>query len=267
MTGGGNWMKTGRALLLSVLVLHFSGLSCVAEADALHEASVVALNDRATETVPLRSTDRLLEASGAVRLERKGGTTEIEVELDSMKPAVLFGGDYNTYVLWVVPPGGPAANVTEITLDGSRATAHAATSAPEFAILVTAEPHYLVGAPSAFLVLENEPGASGRKVEQPLIEGVYNFDRSSLDDVKRAKGRVHTEVRQAVTAVRLAQRAGAPSLASPEFAQARRALQRTITLWKERTDRAEIAAQARETVRLAVAAQRLAHDRALQGNP
>jgi hypothetical protein len=260
-------MQIGRALLLSVLVLHFFGLSRFAEADALHEASVVVLTDRATETVPLRSTDRLPEASGAVRLERKGGTTEIEVELDSMKPAVLFGGDYNTYVLWVVPPGGPAENVAEITLDSSRATAHAVTSAPEFAILVTAEPHYLVSAPSSFLVMENEPGASGRKVKQPLIEGLYNFDRSSLADVKSAKGKVHTEVKQAVTAVRLAQRAGAPTLASPEFAQAHRALKRTIALWQERTDRAEIAAHARETVRLAVAAQRLAHHRALQGTP
>jgi hypothetical protein len=111
--------------------------------------------------------------------------------------------------------------------------------------------------------LENKPDPQGRVVDQPLIEGVYNFARSTLDDHKEAKGKVHSEVRQAFTAVRLAERAGAANLASQELASARRALQETLALWKERKDRTEIAAQARETVRLAVAAQHLAQERAL----
>src|SRR5204863_405424 len=83
------------------------------------------------------STDRLPEASGAVRVERKGGTTELEVEVDSMKPASLFGGDYNTYVLWVVPPRGAAENRGEFVLDGSRSSLRTSTGEPSFTLLAT----------------------------------------------------------------------------------------------------------------------------------
>src|SRR5207249_7056046 len=88
------------------------------------------------------------------------------------------------------------------------ATLAASTDATSFAVLVTAEPHFLVSAPSAFVVLENRPARQAPGIRYQLLEGVYNFERSSLDDVKPAKGRVHTEVKQAFTAVRLAQRAG-----------------------------------------------------------
>jgi hypothetical protein len=213
----------------------------------------------------LRSTDRLPEASGAVRVERKGGTTGLEVEVDSMKPASLFGGDYNTYVLWVVPPGGAAENLGEIALDGSHGKVQVSTGATSFALLITAEPHYLVSSPSAFVVLENKR-MGHPTIQYRVLEGVYNFNRATLDNEKEAKGVVHSEVRQAVTAFRLAQRAGAQDWALTEYRRAERALNQTLALWHERVDRNEIAEQARETVRLAVAAQRLATDRELQAS-
>jgi hypothetical protein len=182
-----------------------------------------------------------------------------------MKPASLVGGDYNTYVLWVVPPGGRAENLGELQLDGERAALAASTDATSFAVLVTAEPHFLVSAPSAFVVLENRPARQAPGIRYQLLEGVYNFERSSLDDVKPAKGRVHTEVKQAFTAVRLAQRAGAARLAPEELNEAQRALDETFDLWRRRVDRMEIATQAHETVRLALTAQRLAEDRAFLG--
>jgi hypothetical protein len=130
---------------------------------------------------------------------------------------------------------------------------------------VTAEPHYLVNTPSPFVVLENKPDVSAPEIHYAVLEGVYNFNRSTLADLKPARGRVHTDVRQAFTAVRLAQRAGAPTVASEEFTRAELALEQTLNLWHQHAAHNEIAAQARETVRLAVAAQRLATDRGLQG--
>lgn len=212
----------------------------------------------------LRSTDRLPEASGVVRVERKGGTTEVDLEVDSMKPASLFGGDYNTYVLWAVPPQGLAENLGEIPLNGNYGTLRASTPATAFAILVTAEPHFLVSTPSAFVILQNKPGARASEIRYPVVEGVYNFERSTLTNSKEAKGKVYTDVRQAFTAMRLAQRAGAPRLAGDAFARAEHALDRTLSLSHQGVDHNEIAAQARETVRLAVAAQHLATDRGLQ---
>jgi len=257
-------MRFGRAVLLGVVVWHISGDTSTAKPNAIREGSVMFCPQGSIQRISLRSTERLPEASGAVRLERKGGTTALEVEIDSMKPASLFGGDYNTYVLWVVPPRGPAENRGELVLDGSRGKIRVSTAAPSFALLITAEPHYLVNSPSAFVILENERRASVSPVRYPVLEGVYNFERATLDNEKEAKGAVHSEVRQAFTAVRLAQRAGAADVAGVEFQRAEEALNHTLVLWHQHGNRNEIAAQARETVRLAVAAQRLAMDHGLQ---
>src|SRR5262245_34645272 len=254
-------MRIRHAVLFGALGLALLGREGVAKNSTVRVA-MVACAEGKSERVPLRSTDRAPGASGAARLERKGGTTRIEVDVNSIEPASLFGGDYNTYVLWVVPPRGPAENVGELILEDDHARVVASTPSDEVGILVTAEPHFLVTTPSAFVVLANEQTTNSRIIEQPIVEGIYNFHRSTLDDLKEAKGKVHTEVRQAFTAVRLAQRAGAATLASEEFLKARRALDETVKSWKNRNDRIEIAAQARETVRLAVIAQRLAEDRA-----
>ena len=259
-------MRVDRSVSLGFLVfLLFACGMAVLCRDAARETSAISVRSGGTERIHLRSTDRLPDAAGEVRVERKGGMTEIEVNLDSLKPALLFGGDYNTYVLWVVPPWGPVENRGEVQLEGNRGRLHASTEATSFALLITAEPHYLVTTPSAFVILENERAQRGRMIRYQLLEGVYNFERSSLADVKEAKGEVHTDVKQAFTAVRLAQRADAARLAPKELADAQQALDQTLGLWRGRVNRAEIAAQARETIHLALAAQHLAEDRAFQG--
>jgi hypothetical protein len=258
-------MISGRTVPSAVLIFFFTCGTAVLCRDAVRETSAITARQGTMTKVQLRSTERLPDAAGEAKVERRGGTTEVEVHLDAMKPASLFGGDYNTYVLWVVPPGGRAENLGELQLDGDRARLDASTDATSFALLVTAEPHFLVSAPSAFVVLENRAAPQARGIRYQLLEGVYNFERSSLGDVKEAKGKVHTEVKQAFTAVRLAQRAGAARLAPKELSEAQRALDETLDLWRQRVDRTEIAAQAHETVRLALAAQRLAEDRAFLG--
>ena len=55
-----------------------------------------------------------------------------------------------------------------------------------------------------------------------------------------------------------------PMLPASSFIRPNRALNHTLVLWRQHVNRNEIAAQARETVRLAVAAQRLAMDHGLQ---
>jgi hypothetical protein len=113
-------------------------------------------------------------------------------------------------------------------------------------------------------VLANAAQPGNAVVRYEPMEGVYNFERSTLGDVKAARGKVHTEVRQAYTAVRLAQRADATRLAPEALSEAQSALDQTLDLWRRRVDRSEIAAQAHMTVRLALAAQHLAEDRAFQ---
>ena len=136
----------------------------------MNSRSSLALKGKSAR-IPLRSTDRLPGASGSARLERKGGTTEIEVELDSMKPASLFGGDYNTYVLWVVPPAG-AGGESRGNRVGRRSRRGVKRRHPRrsLRILVTAEPHYLVRDPSAFVVFANRPAATAEPSNSPSLK-------------------------------------------------------------------------------------------------
>ena len=46
--------------------------------------------------VKFQGTYRLPSARGEAHVERKKGTTEIDIRLDELKPAHLFGGDYTT---------------------------------------------------------------------------------------------------------------------------------------------------------------------------
>src|SRR5579884_906675 len=146
-------MKISRTVFVAALLL-WSWESPAFTADTQKEVSAVTINAEETMKFQLRSTDRLPDAAGDVRVERRGGMTEVEVHLDSLKPASLFGGDYNTYVLWIVPPRGPAENAGEFQLDGNRSSLRSSTGAHTFAVLITAEPHYLVSMPSPFVILE-----------------------------------------------------------------------------------------------------------------
>src|SRR5437660_1397867 len=99
--------KLCRAVSLTVVIGCLSIREGRSEPNALRTGAVIQCTQGTSKRIALRSTERLPGASGTVQVERKGGMTEIEAEIDSMKPASLFGGDYNTYVLWVVPPTGP----------------------------------------------------------------------------------------------------------------------------------------------------------------
>ena len=96
-----------------------------------------------TLSIKFKGTERLPKASGEAKVERKKGTTEIEIELDEMKPATGFGGDYATYVLWVVSPEGQVDNAGEFILQGNRSKLNVSTPLTTFGLFVTAEPHFL----------------------------------------------------------------------------------------------------------------------------
>jgi hypothetical protein len=153
--------------------------------------------------INLQETNRLPEAQGQATIQRFAGATQIEVTLDDMKPASLFGGDFNTYILWLILPDGRATNLGEFTLTGDHSTLRATSQLSDFDLMVTAEPHYLTSAPSHFVVL--------RTTDRPYIpyDGHYYFERDSLAGLQEAKGPVDTGFAQAYTAIRLAQRAGA----------------------------------------------------------
>jgi outer membrane protein OmpA-like peptidoglycan-associated protein len=222
--------------------------------------------------VEFAGTRRLPRASGEAKVERKRGVTKIEIELDEMKPATLFGGDFATYVFWTVSPEGHTYNAGEFILRGDRSKLDVTTPLQTFGMFVTAEPHFLVETPSRFIILENsrpKENITGQMIKTSTIEyrgydGIYDFSQESLAREPEAKGEVRSDVRQAMVAIELAERAGAEQFAAEELAKARQSWQKTINAAEAGLDDRQLAPLGHETVRLAVEAEMLAKERALQ---
>jgi outer membrane protein OmpA-like peptidoglycan-associated protein len=223
-----------------------------------------------TISVKLEGTSRLPLASGEAKVERKKGMTEIEIELDELKPATAFGGDYNTYVLWIVSPEGHVDNVGEFILQGNRSKLDVSTPLETFGMLVSAEPHFLVGLPSRFVVLENsEPTVDLGPLKVSKLryrghEGIYVFDNESLVDVAEAKGEQRAHIESARTAVALAERAGAARFSQEELARAREALDTAERRYREGTTGQNEMLLAHEVIRLAVDAEKVAVERGFE---
>lgn len=218
-------------------------------------------DERSTD-VRFSPTQRLPKAKAKAKVVHNRGVTEIEIELDDMKPAWSFGGDFNTYVLWAVSPEGKMDNLGEFILRGDRSELNASTPMETFGLIVTAEPHFIVDQPSPFAVLMNrDPGTSMRRPSQLVqldmtqADPQYRFELESLENEPQARGDVSTALRQAYVAVHLAEAAGAERIAPEQFEEAQISLYRTEGAAETRspTD-PDVERMARRTVGLAAAA-------------
>jgi len=222
--------------------------------------------------IDLKATPRLPDADGKAEVESEKGMTRIEVKLDDMKPAILFGGDFNTYVLWLITPEGRVQNLGEILLDGERAKLEATTPLSNFGLFVSAEPHFLVDYPSRMIVLTMEKPADNRlrdfrtaQLRYEGVKGMHDFTRETLAQAPEIKrDDVAFDVAQARTAVRLAERSGATQFAAVELQAARQALQRAEEAVNTEKKADNRIALSREAVRLAVRAQTVAQERLFQ---
>jgi hypothetical protein len=194
--------------------------------------------------------------------------TEIELELDGMKPAWSFGGDFNTYVLWAVSPEGHSDNLGEFILNGNRSRLNVSTRMDTFGLIVTAEPHFMVDTPSSFVVLMNrDPGVPMRRPSQLVEVNLaaqsvpYRFERENLRNVPAGRGEMSSAVRQAHVAV---QRAVATGRLTPDqLREVQESLYRVEGAAETRSPMdPDVELMARRTVRLAVAAEK----RALSGD-
>ena len=216
--------------------------------------------------VEFRATERLPGASGEAKIERKDGFTEIEIELDEMKPAWSFGGDFSTYLLWAISPEGHLDNLGEFVLKGNRSKLNVSTLMDTFALIVTAEPHFMVEKPSSFTILTNLAPRRRlpRPAEQIEVEIVtshptYRYERATLTDAAEVKGEVRSALRQAKVAVQLAERAGSERLAPAAFKEAQDSLLMAEGAAETRSPTHEdVERMARRTVRMAALAERLA---------
>jgi len=119
--------------------------------------------------VPFAATGR--SAAGAtleaeVRVD--GARTRIALSWKRMKPAILFGGDLTSYVLWAVAPDGAVENLGELFTREAKGSAEYATGRRSFGLLVTAEPDPGVASPSEVVVFAGEAPKPEKARSEPF---------------------------------------------------------------------------------------------------
>src|SRR6185436_9485641 len=159
--------------VLSVLI------STTAFAQSDNRRSTIAITYPLDQTieVPFRGTTRLPRLKGDAKVRRQGRRgTRVVLSIDNMPRAYELGSVYTTFVLWAISPDGHVDNLGEIKRSGSMVVdskIDVTTPLQTFALIVTAEPHFLVQVPSRMVVLENIRPTTPRDAEMAIVPVQY----------------------------------------------------------------------------------------------
>lgn len=217
--------------------------------------------------VDLRGTDLMPEANGEIRVEAKTGATSIAVAVKEISQPSKLGAEFLTYVLWVVTPDGRTGNTGEILINkNGEGKLNATTPAQTFAMIVTAEPYFVVRAPSEMVVMENDP----RKNTKGEIFPVNDFKLMKRAQYEKLGNplamtpdieNVPLQVYEARNAVDIAKSRGAEKDAPEIFTKAAASLQMTENALTAKADKKEIMSKARQSIQFAEDARALAAQR------
>ena len=131
-------------------------------------------------TVKFRGTTLLPRLKGEAKVKRAGRRgTRVELNIDDLPRASELGGPYTTYILWAISPEGHVDNLGEIKRSGSSfidLKLDVTTPLQSFALILTAEPHFLMKVPSKMVVMENLPPSrpNGSQVETVDVRYIGN---------------------------------------------------------------------------------------------
>jgi outer membrane protein OmpA-like peptidoglycan-associated protein len=191
----------------------------IASSGVLSQISMFGYRDGHKSDLFLRGTPIAENAQGSARVEYQKGNAQISAQVKNLpKPASL--GPYTTYVLWALTPDGRASNMGVLAgAEGGKGEMKTQYNASQFALIVTAEPHFAVSVPSTMIamynVADNVEGAAQSKVTT-LTE---RADYSKLTGIAIDKT-TPVEVVQARYAVAIAKSAGADRFATQSYTTA-----------------------------------------------
>src|SRR5712671_1635884 len=252
-----------RSLKLSIafagIVILVSALGVLAQNDTRRTTIAITYPLDQTIEVPFHGTTRLPRLKGSARVRRQGRRgTRVELNIDNLPRAYELGGVYTTYVLWAISPDGHVDNLGEIKRSGSGlidSKIDVTTPLQTFALIVTAEPHFLVHIPSRMVVLENTQPIVQRdaQVETANVQYIGNtsdyFRDSSVPQIAESDYRdIPTALLGARQAVNLARYAGAESDAPNELRAAQADLAQAESALRMRQPEREIDILARQAI-------------------
>src|SRR6478752_8653912 len=255
-------MRTNRAVILTAAAWAALGFAPaatqaqgversedIASSGVLSQISMFGYRDGHKSDLFLRGTPIAENAHASARVEYQKGNAQISAKVKSLpKPASL--GPYTTFVLWALTPDGRASNMGVLAgAEGGKGEVNTQYNASQFALIVTAEPHFAVSVPSTMIALynvaDNVEGAAESKVTTLTERADYsNLTRIAIDKTNPV------EVVQGRYAVAIAKSAGADRFAtkSYETAAQKLAAAETALTGKSSSQRKTAPGLAREAV-------------------
>jgi outer membrane protein OmpA-like peptidoglycan-associated protein len=221
--------------------------------------------------VILAGTTLRPNARGEATVERwrKRNESEIDITIENVIPAFNYGGDFTTYVLWAITPAGQVDNLGEFRLSGSTARLKTATPHQTFAMIITAEPHYLVRLPSRMVVMENlTPNSKNVNVQVSDVyftgdSGKYYTDQTVPDLAERDFIKTPMELLQARRAVQIAKLAEAERFDPDDLISSVNSLSQAEAAFKRGASVHDVGRIARDSITFAVRARDISEEKAI----
>lgn len=254
------------------LIFSLSAPLASAQSDLARQTVAITYPLDQTVNVRFRGTTRFPRLKGEAKVRRGGRRgTRVELSIENMPRAMELGSIYTTYVLWAISPEGRVDNLGEIKRSGSvivDSKVDVTTPLQNFALIVTAEPHFLVRGPSRMVILENLPPVRQGDSEVSAINVQYLGNTSDYfrdpgvpEMADRDYIKTPTSLLGARQSLNLARFAGAERDAEAELTLADDLLQQAEQAWRARQDEAEVDVLARRAIGAGAKAEEIAESR------
>jgi len=223
--------------------------AAIASSDVLSQISMFNYRAGPKSSLFLRGTPIAAIAEGEAEVEYQNGNARISTQVERLPvPASL--GPYTTYVLWALTPDGRASNLGVLVgASGGQGKLETQHGASQFAIIVTAEPHFAVSVPSTMITLFNV--ADDVKGQESKVTSLTErADYSRLTPIAIDARTSPAEIVQAQYAVAIAGAAGGEQYAARPYATAKEKLAAAQTAQSDRksSERRKAPGLAREAV-------------------
>lgn len=262
-------MKNSKLLKLFIVFsfLFLVSTGIFAQTDVARKTVAVTYPVDETVMLQFRGTTRFPRMKGEARIQRtKKNGTEIDLTVSKMPRPFELGAGYATYVVWAISPDGQVDNLGEIKRRGFfdfDSKMSVTTPLQNFALIITAEPHFLVRRPSRAIMLENlnpysQSGktlATSQAIEYFGNSSDYFSDARTPEIAELDYSKTPSTVLQAKQAVALARFAGAQRDAADELQQSETLLQSADAAWRAGRPEDEVDITARKAISSAVKAE------------
>jgi outer membrane protein OmpA-like peptidoglycan-associated protein len=204
-----------------------------------------------------RSTALVPASDGDGEVEYQDGRARVRVNVRKL-PATAQLGPYTVYILWAITMEGRASNLGFFPLRDGRAELNTSVPLAQFALIVTAEPHFAVTVPSKSVVLRNfVDNVQGRQDTVRALKERADY-ATLARQTDNPRKRVPVELIQARYAMAIANSVAAPVYAAAAFAKADQLskLAEAAQISKKSSERRTVAQTARNAVQAAEDARR-----------